>query len=159
LGLAFKDFLTEYTESTDYCESLTYKPLLICKKQTMDLNDITYKIRGAIFTIHKELGPGLLESVYEAALLYELQSIGLNVKSQLGIPVKYKDVKLELGFRMDILVEDLIIIEIKSIEILHDVHKKQLLTYLKLSNKKLGILVNFNASVLKDKESIIRIIN
>jgi len=88
-----------------------------------------------------------------------LRSQGLKISTQVGIPVNYKEVRLELGFRMDLLVEDSVIIEIKSIEILHDVHKKQLLTYLKLSNKRLGILVNFNSSTLRDKESLIRIIN
>jgi GxxExxY protein len=125
----------------------------------MELNDLTYKIRGGIFKVHSLLGPGLFESVYEAALLYELIDMGLSVQSQLGVPVNYNGVVLELGFRMDILVEDSVIIEIKSVEALKDVHKKQLLTYLKLSNKKLGILVNFNTSSLIDKESLIRIIN
>jgi len=124
----------------------------------MNLNDLTYKIRGAIFAVHNELGPGLLESVYEAALWYELNTKGLHVKRQLGVPVTYKEIQLELGFRIDILVEESIIIEIKSTEALHNVHKKQLLTYLKLSDKKLGILVNFNVAKLIDKESIIRII-
>jgi GxxExxY protein len=125
----------------------------------MTINDITYKIRGAIFTVHKELGPGLLESVYEAALAYELEEMGLDVKTQMGLPVAYKGIKLELGFRLDILVNDEVIIEIKSVEKLNNVHKKQLLTYLKLAEKKLGILVNFNESILVDKESLIRIIN
>ncbi len=125
----------------------------------MDINKLSYKIRGAIFTVHIELGPGLLESVYEAALVYELTAGGICVSSQVAVPVHYKEVQLELGFRMDILVENLVIIEIKSIESLHDVHKKQLLTYLKLANKKLGILVNFNVVKLIDKESLIRIIN
>jgi GxxExxY protein len=124
-----------------------------------ELNQLTYKIRGAIFEVYNELGPGLLESVYEAALLHELQKNGLTVKSQVGLPVVYKDIGLELGFRLDILVNETVIIEIKSVETLHDIHKKQLLTYLKLSKKKLGILVNFNASKLIDKETIIRIIN
>ena len=125
----------------------------------MDINDLTYKIRGAIFKVHQSLGPGLLESVYEAALAYELMQSGLKVLSQVGLPVNYNGVLLELGFRLDILVDDRVIIEIKSVETLHDVHKKQLLTYLKLSGKKIGILVNFNVSSLKDKESLIRIIN
>lgn len=125
----------------------------------MDLNDLTYKIRGAIFKVHTTLGPGLLESVYEAALVYELMLIGLTVLTQVGVPVNYNDIKLELGFRLDILVEDQVIVEIKSVEALHDVHKKQLLTYLKLTGKKIGILVNFNVATLKDKESLIRIIN
>ncbi len=82
----------------------------------MDLNSLSYKIRGAIFTVHNELGPGLLESVYEAALIFELQSAGLLVRSQIGLPVHYKTVQLDLGFRLDILVEDAVIVEIKSIE-------------------------------------------
>lgn len=125
----------------------------------MDLNDLTYKIRGAIFKVHSSLGPGLLESVYEAALTYELMQANLPVLTQVGVPVNYNDVKLELGFRMDILVDDKVIVEVKSVEVLHDVHKKQLLTYLKLTGKKIGILVNFNVATLVDKESIIRIIN
>ena len=125
----------------------------------MELNELTYKIRGAIFTVHNTLGPGLLESVYEAAMIYELKKIGLNVRSQVGIPVNYNDVMLEIGFRADIIVENTVILEIKSIEVLHDVHKKQLLTYLKLSGMKLGLLMNFNVSSLVDKQSLIRIIN
>jgi len=125
----------------------------------MELNDLTYRIRGAIFTVYNELGPGLLESVYEVALTYELMEMGFNVKTQLGVPVIYKGIQLELGYRMDILVENRVIIEIKSVEALHDVHKKQLLSYLKLADKKLGVLVNFNVAKLIDKESLIRIIN
>ncbi len=125
----------------------------------MELDDLTYKIRGAIFNVHSTLGPGLFESVYEAALIYELVQIGLDVKNQVALPVLYKNIRLELGFRIDVLVEDLVIIEIKSVEILLNVHKKQLLTYLKLSKIKLGFLVNFNVSTLVNKESFIRIIN
>ncbi len=125
----------------------------------MDINDLTYKIRGAIFQVHNALGPGLFESVYEAALAYELVLQGLQIRTQVGIPVSYKDVQLEIGFRLDILVEDSVIVEIKSVEKLADVHKKQLLTYLKLTNKKIGLLVNFNTASLFDKENLIRIIN
>jgi len=125
----------------------------------MILEDLTYKIRRAIFAVFKELGPGLLESVYEAALAYELNALGLHVRTQVGIPVTYKDQSLDLGFRMDILVENEVVLEIKSIEILHDVHKKQLLTYLRLADKRVGILVNFNVSVLEDKVSLVRIVN
>jgi GxxExxY protein len=125
----------------------------------MDINEITYKTRGAIFAVFNELGPGLLESVYEAALTYELNTIGLKVRNQVPVPVVYKEVKLDIGFRLDLIVEEQVIIEIKSVEIMHNVHKKQLLTYLRLSNKKLGILVNFNTDKLVDKESIFRIIN
>jgi len=125
----------------------------------LTINDVTYQIRGAIFKVHSTLGPGLLESVYEAALAYELIQAGLKISTQVGVPVKYNDVQLELGFRLDILVEDTVIVEIKSVDSLHDVHKKQLLTYLKLTNKKIGLLVNFNTAKLIDKESLIRIIN
>ena len=125
----------------------------------MDINEISFLIRGAIFEVFKTLGPDLLESVYERALVHELLAKDLRVATQVGIPVRYKNQELDLGFRMDILVEDAIIIEVKSIEAIHDVHKKQLLTYLKLADKKLGILVNFNTVSLVDKESLIRIIN
>ena len=124
----------------------------------MELNDLTYQIRGAIYKVHSSLGPGLFESVYEAALIYELMELNLDVKSQVGIPVHYNNIVLELGFRIDILVEDQIIIEIKSVTELKDVHKKQMTTYLKLSGMKVGILVNFNVSSLIDKISLIRII-
>ncbi|RIW12527.1 GxxExxY protein [Algoriphagus lacus] len=125
----------------------------------MEINDLTFKIRGAAFTVHNELGPGLLESVYEAALAFELINLGLKVQSQVPLPVQYKNVNLELGFRIDLLVEEKIIIEIKSVEAIHDVHKKQLLTYLKLSERKVGLLINFNSLKLVEKESIVRIIN
>ena len=125
----------------------------------VELNDLSYQIRGAIYKVHSTLGPGLFESVYEAALIYELKQLNLAVESQVGIPVMYNGIQLELGFRLDILIENTVIIEVKSVETLLDVHKKQLLTYLKLSGKKLGILVNFNVSTLISKESLIRIIN
>lgn len=125
----------------------------------MNSEELTYTIRGCVFAVFKELGPGLLESVYETALIYELLQAGLFAESQLPIPVYYKNIKFEMGFRMDILVNNEIIIEIKSIESLHDVHKKQLLTYLKLTGKKIGFLINFNSAHLVDKESFIRIVN
>ena len=125
----------------------------------MEYNEVTYEIRSVIFAVYKELGPGLLESIYESALCHELHARGLTFKSQLSLPVIYKNIDLGLGFRIDILVEDAIIIEIKSVEEIKKVHKKQLLTYLKLTNKKIGLLINFNTDFLKDKESIIRIIN
>lgn len=124
-----------------------------------EINDITYKIRGAIFSVYNELGSGLLESVYESVLAFELKETGLFVQTQVAIPVTYKEVKMEIGFRADLIVNEKVIVEIKSVETLHDVHKKQLLTYLKLTDKRMGILVNFNVSKLVDKESIIRIIN
>jgi len=107
-------------------------------------NDISYIIRGCVFDVYNELGPGLLESVYEAALAHELIEKGLHVKTQVALPVFYKKTQLELGFRLDILVENKVIIELKSIDTIADVHHKQVLTYLKLSGLKLGLLVNFN---------------
>ena len=112
----------------------------------MSENEISYLIRGAIFKIYKILGPGLLESVYISALVYELKKLGLVVKYQVPLPVVYQEKVLEMGFRIDVLVNDLVIIEVKSVETLLQVHHKQVITYLKLSGKKLGILVNFNSS-------------
>jgi GxxExxY protein len=123
----------------------------------MTENDISYDIRGAAFKVHSILGPGLLESVYEFALAHELSKMGYDVWTQVGLPVVYDGIKLELGYRIDLLVNDLIVVEIKSVDALADVHHKQLLTYLKLSGKKLGLLINFNVSSLK--ESIVRIVN
>ena len=123
----------------------------------MNENEISYDIRGAAFKVHTTLGPGLLESVYEIALAHELKKMGYEVKSQVGLPVVYDDIKLEMGYRIDLLINDLVIIEIKSVDALADVHHKQLLTYLKLSGKKLELLISFNVSSLK--ESIIRIVN
>ena len=120
-------------------------------------NDISYDIRGASFRIHSELGPGLLESVYETALAYELEQMGYEIKRQIGIPMKYKDIKFNTGFRLDILVNNLVIVEVKSVETLINVHHKQLLTYLRLSGRKLGLLINFNSSTLNN--SITRIVN
>ncbi|MCC5905318.1 MAG: GxxExxY protein [Balneolaceae bacterium] len=123
----------------------------------MHENEISYDIRGAAFNVHSALGPGLLESVYEAALAYELQKMNYDVKTQLGVPAVYEAVKMEQGFRMDLLVNDKVIVEIKSVEMLMDVHYKQLLTYLKLSGKKLGLLINFNSATLKG--SMKRVVN
>ncbi len=123
----------------------------------MKENDISYDIRGAAFKIHNELGPGLLESVYETALSYELEQMGYKVRRQVGIPMSYKEINFDVGFRLDIIVNELVIIEVKSVECLLDVHHKQLLTYLKLTDKKLGLLINFNSSTLKN--SITRIVN
>lgn len=123
----------------------------------MTENQLSFIIRGAIFKIYNALGPGLLESAYESALVYELRKENLSVISQLGLPFQYESIQLDVGYRIDILVNDKVIIEVKSVESLKDVHYKQLLTYLKLSNKKLGILVNFNAS--KIDENIKRVVH
>ncbi len=125
----------------------------------MHENDLSFHIRGAAFRVHNELGPGLLESVYEAALSYELQEEGFLVQNQLPISMTYRSLDLKVGFRLDLLVNEKVIVEIKSVEALIDVHHKQLLTYLRLSKKKLGLLINFNCSKLIDKESIVRIVN
>ena len=123
----------------------------------MTENEISYLIRGAIYKVYNNIGPGLLESVYETALVYELRKIGLNVKSQLGLPFIYEELKMEVGFRIDIFVENKVIVEVKSVEHLAELHYKQLLSYLKLSEVKLGLLVNFNTSEIN--ENIIRIVN
>jgi GxxExxY protein len=110
----------------------------------MSENELSYVIRGAIFKVFANLGPGLLESVYEAAICYELKKEGCSVRRQVPIPVIYEGEQLGVGFRVDILVNELVIIEVKSIEGIHEVHHKQVLTYPRLSGKKLGLLVNFN---------------
>jgi GxxExxY protein len=115
----------------------------------MTENEISYKIRGAIFNIYNKLGPGLLESVYVAAFMVELEKQGLKTKKEVPLPVYYENKKLEVGFRIDLLVENKVIIEVKSVEHLAEVHHKQVLTYLKLTKLKLAILVNFNVDNIK----------
>lgn len=112
-------------------------------------NEISYKIRGAIFKVYDSFGPGLLESVYVNALMIELRSNGLSVQKEVPIPVFYNEENLNIGFRLDILVNKKVIIEVKSVEGIADVHHKQILTYLKLTYYKLGILVNFNVDDIK----------
>ena len=111
----------------------------------MSENEISSKIIGAAIEVHKQLGPGLLESTYETCLAYELKQMGLDVKQQQALPVVYKEVKLDAGYRIDLLVENKVIVEIKSVEALADIHTAQLLTYLKLKDLKLGLLINFNS--------------
>ena len=123
----------------------------------MDENEIAKEVVDASYKIHTILGPGLLESVYEAALAYELEKRGLVVRRQQALPVIYESVCLEEGFRADLVIEDKVIIELKSVESLAPVHKKQLLTYLRISEKKLGLLINFGSALIKD--GIKRIIN
>ncbi|HEY9046724.1 MAG TPA: GxxExxY protein [Ohtaekwangia sp.] len=123
----------------------------------MTENEISYRIRGAIFRVYNNLGPGLLESVYQAALVHELTKAGLEARTEVELPVLYDNLYLDLGFRLDILVNNLVIIEIKSIEALHEVHHKQVLTYLRLADKRLGILVNFNTDDIN--KTIIRKVN
>ena len=116
----------------------------------MELNEISEKIIGAAIQVHKTLGPGLLESTYEACLKYELEKRGLKVLSQVGLPVIYDEIKIDLGYRLDILVEDTVIVELKAVTTVTPIHEAQLLSYLKLSGKQLGLLINFNVILLKD---------
>ena len=118
------------------------------KNNKMKENEISGKIIGCAIEVHKALGPGLLESAYEECLYYELQLAGLKVEKQKSLPVVYKDIKLEAGYRIDLLVEDCVVVELKAVEALHDVHTAQILTYLKLSGCKLGLLMNFNVTKL-----------
>ena len=111
----------------------------------MTENDISYIIRGCIFKVYSNLGPGLLESAYEAALRHELDKSGLKVMAQVPLPMIYESIRIDISYRLDLLVENKVIIEIKSVENLLAVHHKQLITYLKLSGLKLGLLINFNA--------------
>jgi GxxExxY protein len=116
----------------------------------MTENEISKQVVDAAFKIHTQLGPGLLESVYEAVLAYELRKRGLRVVRQKPIPVVYEEVRLEEGFRADLVVEDKVIIELKSVEAIARVHKKQVLTYLRLANLRLGLLINFGEELIKD---------
>jgi GxxExxY protein len=109
----------------------------------MTENEVSYLIRGCIFSVYNSLGPGLLESAYEAALAHEITKSGLQVRKQVGLPMVYDGVEVDIGYRLDLLVEDIVVVEIKSVEHLLDVHHKQILTYLRLSSRKLGIPVNF----------------
>ena len=124
----------------------------------MTENEISYQIRGAIYDVYKTLGPGLLESVYEEALVYELEHRGLTVERQKEVPIIYKGVPLKSDLRLDLLVEDKVIVELKSVAEMKDVFYKQTLTYCKLLNKKLGILVNFNVDDILD-DAIMRVVN
>jgi len=123
----------------------------------MTENEIATIVVEAAFKIHNTLGPGLFESVYEATLDYELTKRGLHTHQQIGFPVHYEGVKLKLGFRPDLIVENKVIVEIKSIEALGPVHKKQLLTYLRLLDLRLGLLINFNVDLIKN--GIQRVVN
>lgn len=110
----------------------------------MTENDVSYILRGCIFKVYNKLGPGLLESAYQSALVFEVQAAGLKVEAQVPLPMIYEGARVNVGYRLDLLIHDLVIVEIKSVEALQDVHHQQLITYLKLSGLKLGLLVNFN---------------
>ena len=123
----------------------------------MTENAIAREVVDAAYRIHTTLGPGLLESVYDVVLLHELTRRGLNVVRQQPIPILYDGVRIDVGFRADLIVEDKVIVEIKSIELIAPVHKKQLRSYLKLADKRLGLLINFNVVLIRD--GIVRIVN
>ncbi len=125
--------------------------------QNMTENEISKIVFDCALKVHKALGPGLLESAYEECLFFELKKYGLKVEKQKALPLVYEEVKLEIGYRLDIIVDDKVIIEIKSVEALNDVHLAQVLTYLKLSDCKLGMLINFNVALIKN--GIKRIVN
>ncbi len=126
-------------------------------KDAKDENELSRIILDAAFRVHSAIGPGLLESAYEACLAYELRNEGLTVLTQVPLPLVYKEVRLDVGYRLDLLVEDLVVVEIKSAESLVAIHQAQVISYLKLSGKKLGILINFNTLHLRD--GIRRIVN
>jgi GxxExxY protein len=123
----------------------------------MDINELTYKVIGLAIEVHRELGPGLLESAYQECLFYELKNAGLQVEKEKSLPIVYKDVKLDHGYRIDLLVENVVVIEIKTVENFTDVHFAQVLTYLKLGDYPIGLLMNFDSKILKN--NIKRFIN
>jgi GxxExxY protein len=127
------------------------------KTTQMTENEISEKIIGCSIEVHKTLGPGLLESAYQECLFYELQKAGLYVEKQRALPLIYKEVKLDAGYRLDLIVESKVIIEVKSIEVLNDIHTAQVLTYLKVSGCKVGLLINFN--VLRLVDGLKRLVN
>lgn len=120
-------------------------------------NEITEAIIGAAMTVHRELGPGMLESAYEACLAYELVQQGHAVQRQVELPLKYRDITLECGYRLDLLVDDSVVVEVKAIEALHPVHEAQVLSYLRMSGRRVGLLINFNVTLLKN--GIRRVVN
>jgi GxxExxY protein len=123
----------------------------------MTENELSKQIVNAAYRIHTTLGPGLLESVYETTLTHELEKQGIKVVRQQALPVIYETIRMDIGFRADLIVGDKVIVEIKSIEAISPVHRKQLLTYLRLTNKRLGLLINFNVELIKD--GITRVVN
>jgi GxxExxY protein len=116
----------------------------------MKINEITEKIIGCAIEVHKSLGPGLLESAYEECLAFELQKAGLSIEKQKAVPVVYKEIKLDCGYRIDILVENTVIVELKTVDAFNPVHEAQILTYMKFAKKQIGLLINFNVTMLKN---------
>jgi GxxExxY protein len=116
----------------------------------MELNEITEKIIGCAIKVHSALGPGLLESTYEVSLIHELTKLRLSVRSQIKLPVEYDGIRLDAGYRIDLLVEDQVIVELKAIDRLMPIHEAHVISYLRLSEKKIGLLINFNVKLLRD---------
>jgi GxxExxY protein len=116
----------------------------------LELRDLTEKIIGAAIEVHRNLGPGLLESAYEACLAYELEAAGLKVERQKPVPLAYKDIRLDLGYRLDMVVDDQVVLELKAVDEFTDIHEAQILSYLKFSDYEVGLLINFNVRLLKD---------
>jgi GxxExxY protein len=163
IGLSFCDFLLTTEEAEfgaelhgvvlDYASIDKIVPdrfTIFLLEKTMRKNSITKEVLKAAFTVHPQLGPGLLESAYEACLFYEIIQLGLEVERQVAMPLIYKEIKMETGYRLDLLVQKKVIIEVKAVETFTDVHIAQMITYLKLSNCKIGLLINFHVSSLKN---------
>lgn len=123
----------------------------------MTENELSYKIIGAALEVHRNLGVGLLESTYELALTYELRQLGLKVKQQVALPLRYKEETIENAYKIDMVIENKVIVEVKSVAEIHPIFQAQLLTYLKLTNLKLGLLINFNTLLIRD--GIHRVVN
>jgi len=123
----------------------------------VEINDISGQVIDAAMKVHKALGPGLLESAYQACLAYELRKRGLSVIIQVPLPIVYEEVHLEVGYRMDLVVEDVVLVELKAVESIAPIHKAQLISYLKLSGHKVGLLINFNVELLK--QGVTRLVN
>ena len=145
------EFSVEHCATFNYTESHREGTESHREKFTvMELNLITEKIIGCAIEVHKHLGPGLLESAYEECLFYELLHAGLTAERQKPVPVVYKEIHLDCGYRIDILVENTVIIELKTVELFSPVHEAQILTYMKFAQKSIGLLINFNVTVLKN---------
>jgi GxxExxY protein len=120
------------------------------RNDKLELRDLTEKIIGAAIEVHRNLGPGLLEPAYEACLAYELEAAGLKVERQKPVPLAYKDIRLDLGYRLDMVIEDQVVLELKAVDEFTDIHEAQILSYLKFSDYEVGLLINFNVRLLKD---------
>ena len=150
-------FLTAETQSFRKGRKVIIGFGLLLMEEKLYENKISGIVLDCAFKVHRRLGPGLLESAYEECLFYELEKTGLRIQKQKSLPLIYENVKLDVGYRVDFLIDKMVIVEIKSVEAITDVHLAQLLTYLKLSGCKLGLLINFNVALIKD--GIRRVVN